>query len=180
MIAEKQDWAHQPTALLREEHDIITRALGILERQARSLDGGNPAARERIAALAEFIREFADRRHHGKEEDVLFAAMVDAGMPRHVGPIGMMLAEHDQGRGYVKAMESPDDRVAAKAARDYATLLSSHIQKENGILFPMAEEVLPPEVRERVAHRFAELEDAAGGAASRASWVARLEALAKE
>ncbi len=180
MIAEKPDWTQHPTSVLREEHDIISRALGILDRHARALESGNTAARERIAGLAEFIREFADRRHHGKEEDVLFAAMVDAGMPRHVGPIGMMLAEHDQGRGYVQAMGSPDDRVAAKGARDYATLLANHIQKENGILFPMAEEMLSPDARAKVAKQFAELEEAAGGLTSRASWVAKLDALASE
>ncbi len=64
------------------------------------------------------------------------------------GPIAVMLAEHDQGRGYVKAMESANERYItgegeaaseiAENARGYVYLLRAHIEKEDKILYPMA------------------------------------------
>ena len=53
----------------------------------------------------DFIRNYADRFHHAKEEDVLFEALVDNGMPQENSPVAAMLMEHDQGRSFVRAME---------------------------------------------------------------------------
>jgi hemerythrin-like domain-containing protein len=178
MIVEKHGFDDQPTGLLRYEHELITRALLLLEREAKALEQGSATARGRLTQLTEFIREFADRRHHGKEEDVLFVAMEEAGLPRDVGPLAMMRLEHDQGRALVRTMVGGDDAAAAKAARDFARLLAGHIQKENGVLYPMAEEMLSPDAIKRMLRRFAEVEEASGGDATRADWVARLDALA--
>lgn len=178
MNGEKRGFEDEPTGLLRHEHELITRALLLLEREAKALEQGTATARGRLTQLTEFIREFADRRHHGKEEDVLFVAMEEAGLPRDAGPLAMMRLEHDQGRALVRTMVSGDDAAAAKAARDFARLLASHIQKENGVLYPMAEQIIPPDAIKRMMRRFAEVEEASGGDTTRADWVARLDALA--
>jgi len=41
-----------------------------------------------------FLKEFADKCHHGKEEGLLFPALIQAGLPEKGGPIGVMLADH--------------------------------------------------------------------------------------
>ena len=48
--------------------------------------------------------------------------------------------------------------IIAEHARGYATLLRGHIEKEDDILYPLAERVLPEEVRSRMieAYRLAE------------------------
>src|SRR3990167_8805692 len=88
-----------------------------------------------------FIKNFVDKCHHGKEEDLLFPAMEEAGIPKKEGPIGMMLMEHDMGRGYVKGMRenisNPEKFIAD--ARGYIELLRQHIEKENNILYQMAD-----------------------------------------
>ena len=101
---------------------------------------------------ADLIKGFADGCHHKKEEGVLFEAMVGAGLPRQGGPIPVMLAEHEQGRAFTRGMRDAANRLAAgngapaadvvNDARGYAALLRQHMQKENGILFPLADQVI--------------------------------------
>ena len=136
------------TEILMHEHVLIMRGVVVLERMAARADAGQAVPAADANAIIEFIRRFADGCHHAKEEGVLFPAMEAAGLPRDGGPIGVMLAEHDQGRAAVKAMaeavsafgSSPAAQGAfAEAASAYATLLTNHIYKENNILFRMAD-----------------------------------------
>src|SRR3990172_13287727 len=132
-----------PTETLRQEHEVILRGLAQLERLGKDLEAGKPLDRDALAWLVDFFRTFADRCHHGKEEQHLFPAMERHGIPREGGPLGVMLVEHDQGRAFIRAMAEGNDREAAEAITGYVTLLRAHIDKENDILFRMAEEVIP-------------------------------------
>src|SRR3970282_658833 len=85
--------ATTPTGVLREEHEVILRALTVLERVGRDLAAGKSVAQETNAWLASFFRPFADRCHHAKEEAHLFPAMAEHGIPKEGGPIGVMLQE---------------------------------------------------------------------------------------
>ena len=111
---------------------------------------------------------FADKCHHGKEEDLLFPRLELKGMPRHGGPIGVMLHEHDQGRAYIREMveaaveySSGDAGAGLKwsgAARNYTALLRNHIEKENQILFVVAERILSDSEQEELAREFEKIE----------------------
>src|SRR5512132_3975875 len=89
---------------LMTEHRLIERALDALVAFADEVRRKSSDEREELGRFVTFIREFADAHHHGKEEDILFAAMVQAGFPKHGGPIAVMLMEHDQGRALVRAL----------------------------------------------------------------------------
>ena len=136
------------TEILMKEHELILRGVAVLERMARRAESGTAVPADDANAMIEFIRKFADGCHHAKEEGVLFPAMEAAGLPRDGGPIGVMLAEHDQGRAAVKAMaeavasfdaSASAQSAFAEAANAYANLLANHIYKENNILFRMAD-----------------------------------------
>ncbi len=145
--------------ILMAEHQQILAAIGALEAFAAEARRGGGSAAE-LGRFVTFIREFADAHHHAKEEDLLFTAMVEAGFPRESGPIGVMLHDHDQGRRLVGVLaelaQAPGPWTGADrerlhaAALGYATLLRGHIQKEDGILYPMAEARLPEALRARV------------------------------
>jgi hemerythrin-like domain-containing protein len=95
------------------------------------------------------LKEFADKCHHAKEEGLLFPALTQAGIPERGGPLGVMLSEHIHGRDLVRKMEDAlgntlDYKKFATASKEYVSLLQSHIEKENSILFPMAERTLDP------------------------------------
>ncbi len=174
--------ATTPTGRLREEHEVILRALGVLERFGRALEAGEAVDREGLAWLQRFFGTFADRCHHGKEEQHLFPALERHGIPREGGPIGVMLQEHEEGRALVRAMAQEDGHRAAEAIRAYAALLRAHIEKENGVLFPMAEQVLPESEQHGLLRAFDAVEEAVAGPGVHErllAELARLEAAAR-
>ncbi|MEN8374385.1 MAG: hemerythrin domain-containing protein [Gemmatimonadota bacterium] len=139
-----------PTQVLRDEHQWI---LAVADVLSSLLD--DPADRldyDRIGECIDFMRLFADACHHGKEEDHLFTALVEQGMPREQGPIAVMLHEHRLGRERVSDMasampgaragDSNDRRRLLQAGRGYVELIRNHILKEDNVLFEMADEVI--------------------------------------
>ncbi len=155
--------ASTATGALRHEHELILRAVTLLERLAPAVAAGAPGARPVLRHLAEFFQTFADRCHHAKEEQHLFPALERRGIPRQGGPVGVMLAEHEQGRRLLAAMTGDDAAAAAEAARAYAVLLRGHIDKENSVLFPMAEHLLTGEEQQAMLRAFEAVEDAVVG-----------------
>lgn len=156
------------TEQLVEEHRLILRMLDQLEQRALCTARGEFCEYGFYLDAVDFIRNFADRFHHAKEEDVLFTALVQNGMPRENSPVAAMLMEHDLGRAFVRGMEEAANRalagdggqdgVIADNAIGYLTLLRNHIAKEDGILYPLAEKVLPERVRPGIAERYAAAE----------------------
>jgi hemerythrin-like domain-containing protein len=153
------------TALLGDEHRIIERVLAVLQKLTtkpveNALDDWKKAL--------DFFSHFADKCHHFKEEQVLFPAMEEHGIPREGGPIGMMLMEHEEGRGYVRAMVAAIRLVETKnevakeilieKAKAYLQLLREHIQKEDEILFRIADDVIPPDEQKALLRSFEEHE----------------------
>lgn len=148
----------EATELLSNEHKDILLALDIMNRicQVLTKDPANvaPGIAEDLAKLHEFLIVFADKSHHGKEENVLFKAMNEAGLPMDEGPLGVMLYEHDEGRSYIRGMGEGLSQMKSQPktaceqfvqnARSYSQLLSQHIDKEDHILYPMANNCLNP------------------------------------
>ena len=143
-----------------DEHRVIERVLCAVEKLATGPVGALDPWKKAI----EFIRGFADQCHHFKEEKVLFPAMEAHGIPNEGGPIGMMLMEHEEGRSYVRSMVAALTLVEAKneaakesllkSARAYCRLLREHIQKEDDILFRMADEVIPADAQRALLASF--------------------------
>lgn len=156
------------TQALRNEHDAILRILDVAEESARRLHAGEAVPAEVLNGLLEFLKLFADRCHHGKEEDLLFPLLEKKGLPRHGGPIGVMLHEHDLGRNLIAQMTSATAAIEtgdglagrqwAEAAAQYAALLRDHIYKENNILFVMAERMLTNAEQQELERAFAKVE----------------------
>ncbi len=153
----------KPTDELREEHEGIRLMLKILEEVCARIASKRPVSEEHLQNTVEFIEIFIDKCHHGKEEDLLFPEMMKAGVPKERGPIGVMLMEHDRGRQFVKQMkESLLNRNLEQAfienARNYIDLLTEHMEKENNVLFPMAENVLSDDQKNALVRGFEKLE----------------------
>ena len=158
----------KPTEQLKEEHQAIKLMLRISEKVCEKLECGEEVNPEHLEQMIEFIRVFADKCHHGKEEDLLFTAMEEAGIPKEGGPIGVMLIEHEKGRDYVRGMceavakYKAGDRKASSAivenARNYIVLLTQHIDKEDNILYPMADMHLSEERQKELLGEFERVE----------------------
>jgi hemerythrin-like domain-containing protein len=145
------------TQVMVDEHRLILRMITLLEHNTALLEAGRFRNWQFFLDAVDFIRNYADRFHHAKEEDILFVALVGNGMPEKRSPIEAMHLEHEQGRAHVRAMEDAAQKalagelgqaaVIAAQARAYAALLRGHIDKEDTILYPLAERVLPEAVR---------------------------------
>jgi hemerythrin-like domain-containing protein len=157
-----------PIEMLMHEHRVIEQVLDALDRTAAGLRAGSSVARGDLGRFIEFLRGFADACHHGKEEDILFAAMAAKGMPVETGPLAVMLHEHEQGRRLIRIladaaggageMAEAERARAADAAIAYTGMLRAHIQKEDQVIYPMAQRLLPPAEWVRIAAAFAEFE----------------------
>ena len=156
-----------PIETLMQEHRAIERVLDALCVFASAAASGGDADPADLPRFVDFIRELADRKHHAKEETILFVAMTDNGFPREAGPIAVMLHEHEVGRALVaqlvpiapRAAWTDDDRaVIARVATEFSDMLRAHIQKEDNILYTMARDHLPAEVMADVAERVAAVE----------------------
>lgn len=153
-----------PIATLMNEHRTIERVLDALDAWTARVVAERVDDRPGLARYARFLREFADARHHGKEEDLLFAAMVEHGFSRAHGPLAVMLHEHGLGRaltatlGQLAAQLGPwtdgDRAELERAVGGYGELLRQHIDKEDQVLYPMAQARLPAAVMAGLAQRF--------------------------
>jgi len=86
------------------------------------------------------------RRHIAMEEEVLFPALESAAGMGGAGPTAVMRMEHKQMQGLLEqidaAMESDDAEQALDIGDTLLMLIQQHNIKEEGMLYPMAENVL--------------------------------------
>lgn len=156
------------TQVMSDEHQLILRMIALVENNTALMEQGKFRDWQFFLDAVDFIRSYADRFHHAKEEDVLFIALIDNGMPEKQSPIEAMHMEHDQGRAFVRALETAAQQalagepgqmpLIAENAKGYAALLRGHIDKEDQILYPLAERVLPTEVRAGMLQAYGEAE----------------------
>ncbi len=157
-----------PIHQLMEDHEIILEVLQEVEQLALKLQNGGEILPEKWKNFINFVRQFADGIHHAKEEEFLFPALRSAGLSVEGGPIGCMLHEHKMGRyligelerGLQRGGENPMEarEKILQNARGYIDLLRSHIQKENQVLFVMAERLLSLSDKQKLKEAFQTLD----------------------
>ncbi|MFT4145164.1 MAG: hemerythrin domain-containing protein [Mobilitalea sp.] len=147
--------------LMVEEHTYILRMLEVVRKACYGILKGEEIQYEDFSKMTDFIRNYADAHHHGKEEKLLFNEMVT-----HLGPLGNklithgMLVEHDMGRLYIQEMNEALLRVKSgdevskldviANAISYTHLLKRHIEKEDSVVYTFAERQLAPEILSKV------------------------------
>jgi hemerythrin-like domain-containing protein len=156
----------RPTEDLMNEHRVIERMLKVVSKAADRMENGLQVDKELFVGAADFFKNFADRCHHGKEEKLLFEKMMERGVSGEVGPIAVMLREHQDGRAHVKRiadlsaskLDKKNSKELIRHTRGYVDLLSQHIQKEDKILYPMADQLLYSEDQEELEKGFERVE----------------------
>lgn len=156
------------TQQLKDEHEGIKVMLSILEQISRQLEVIGSLNKEHFEGIIEFLKVFVDKCHHGKEEDLLFPALMAVGVPKE-GPIAVMLYEHEMGRNYIMAMSKAyaeylaGDKSSSKDiiqnVHGYISLLREHIDKENDVLFVLADSRLPKKKQEELFEGFETIEE---------------------
>ncbi len=156
------------TQQLKDEHEGVKIMLSIIEQVCRQLEAVGSLNEGHFEGILEFLKVFVDKCHHGKEEDLLFPALIAVGVPKE-GPIAVMLHEHEIGRNYVKAISEAyaiymaGDKFSSKDimqnAYGYISLLKDHIEKENNVLFVMADSHLSDKIQDELFEGFEKIEE---------------------
>ena len=157
-----------PIEELEAEHRFIHKMVAGMSVLAEQLEGGEAVDVSLLESIVVFLRTFADRCHHGKEENFLFPALIRRGVPSHGCPIGGLTMEHQKGRvmvgeladairGYA-AGEPPARENLIKRLRALVAFYPSHIWKEDYLLFPLAGKVLTPEDQQELRDKFVTVE----------------------
>jgi len=156
------------TEQLRDEHEGVKVMLTILGRVCSHVEATGNLNVSHFEGILEFLKIFVDKCHHGKEEELLFPALERAGVSKN-GPISVMLHEHQIGREYVKAMSEaltgyePGSTTSAqniiRNVQGYISLLTDHIEKENNVLFVMADNRLSEKEQDELFQGFERIEE---------------------
>ena len=150
------------TERLVEEHRLIKRLINVLERAVNKLKNNEEVAPAVFKQAVDFIRNFADKFHHAKEEDLLFKDLCSDEVEMHCNPTEQMRYEHDLGRGFVKgmieALDKEDRNKLIENEREYCGLLRDHIYKEDNILYTMADESLSDKTQKSLVIKFKKIE----------------------
>ena len=124
-----------PIKLLVDEHVLIKRVLALIPRITETLDLKLKEHKQLVIDITDFIRNYADKYHHSKEEDILFV-----GFHTTFDIIEVMIGDHILSRKYVsemlKAVDTENTELAKENLLNYCNLLTEHIQKEDNILYP--------------------------------------------
>jgi hemerythrin-like domain-containing protein len=124
-----------PMQKLVNEHTLIKRWVAMIPEVIKNLDVESEEGRQLVIDGIEFIRSYADKYHHAKEEEVLFKCF-DEGLDI----IKTMCEDHETGRAHVRAMlvalDKRDKKAVSEHLQAYQELLSEHIKKEDEILYP--------------------------------------------
>lgn len=148
---------------LRKEHESILYVLNIMDRMFSSNTKTDESLLGYYDEVVYFLKIFADKCHHGKEENYLFPQLVQHGAAQEGGPVGVMLQEHAQGRTFIAmmsaALEYKNLEEFNSAASQYQELLRKHIEKENSVLFVMADRVLDEAAQDELFEKFEQHEE---------------------
>jgi hemerythrin-like domain-containing protein len=148
------------TNLLIQDHKVILRALDVLEHMAERVENDKPVDAGDVMTILGVLRGFADNHHQTKEESALFPEMMKTAA--HKGALDRMIFEHDQERSLVEGLEDALRTRKGKEfvhfARSLLGILRTHIQKEEQILFPIADEILTVEQDECVCKQLNQFE----------------------
>ena len=137
----------QSRALLMIEHRLIERMIALIKKKTRHIESTNQVNPLFIDTVVDFIRIYADRTHHGKEEDILFRDLAKKQMSdQDQRVMDELVEEHVLGRKTTKELiranaqfrdgEKSSLSVIVAKLRDLAVFYPKHIEKEDKIFFP--------------------------------------------
>ncbi|MBI4335364.1 MAG: hemerythrin domain-containing protein [Candidatus Omnitrophica bacterium] len=150
-----------PMKKLVDEHVIIKKWVALIPKVIENLDVETEEGRELILNGIDFIRSYADKFHHAKEEEILFKYF-DEGLDI----LKVIHEDHETARGHAKAVleaiDKKDNKEIAEHLKAYHDLLSEHIKKEDEILYPWMDRNLSTSQIGELFAKFNEADDRIG------------------
>lgn len=129
------------------EHRLIERMITLVQQKLNQIESTNQVDPLFIDTVVDFIRIYADRTHHGKEEDILFKRLENKQLPDQDRRImDELLDEHVLGRKTTKELVEANAQYRVGEKTALAVIVSKlkrlvdfypkHIEKEDKVFFP--------------------------------------------
>ncbi len=155
-----------PITTLFREHQNIIRLIHFSGEISELYKSGEKKYLEIMSELLNFFKNYADKYHHRKEEDLLFPKMCEKSELLADGMVKEMLENHADFRILVgeirEALEKKKYDEANRFLHEYGESLLNHIAVENGELFHTAEELFSEEELEYIYFRFEDIDNEIG------------------
>lgn len=146
-----------PVKKLVDEHTHIKKLLSSLPSLTVMLRHDPDEGKLLLRRAIDFIRSYADRFHHAKEEEILFAYFDE-----NAEIFQVMHQDHETARGHVaaitEALENSDNDTVVKRFEAYTALLTEHIRKEDEVLYPWIDRNLTMSQVGELYSRFGEVD----------------------
>jgi hemerythrin-like domain-containing protein len=160
------------TEALEQEHKVIQKAVAVMAQIVTQLEFRHAVSAEVLRDLLQFMREFSDQCHHGKEESFFFPYLESKGVPSTGCPLATLKSEHVRSRRLLGDLNSAAAAYINDAEKGRLTLIQllqslvalypAHIWKEDYLLFPMADKILAESEQELLLSQFAKAEEDLG------------------
>ena len=159
----------KPRGPLMIEHRLIEKMLKVVEKEITRINKDGAVDTAFIDAMVDFIRTYADRTHHGKEEDILFKELEHKNLNNN-DRAGMkeLIDEHIRARQAVRELIAANnsyrngDSKGIEVIKDKLTFLvhfyPEHIQKEDKVFFPNTERYFTGEELDKMLEDFREFD----------------------
>jgi hemerythrin-like domain-containing protein len=157
----------KPTENLSKEHSDILELLGIMSRISKNIISNKVFYTSDIEEIIDFLKHFIEKSHHKKEE-VFYPILSGVDHLKDKEELSVMLYEHVLARNYLKDINSCvinckignsfSQELLAESMMKYVVLLKGHINKEEKIIFPMADKVLNDTQQKEVYSQFEKIE----------------------
>lgn len=159
----------QPIGPLMWEHRTIERVIRVFKDQILHMQQENAIDVAFIDAAVDFIRTYADRTHHGKEEAILFRDLANKELSEeHARIMAELIEEHRFARATTRNLVEARDRYVRGDPvplgefithfRTLSDFYPQHIEKEDRHFFYPAMEYFSDEEREAMLREFYEFD----------------------
>ncbi|RPI35027.1 MAG: cation-binding protein [Nitrospiraceae bacterium] len=159
----------QARASLMIEHRLIERMIYVINRKLKLVEQTKEVDPFFLDLAVDFIRTYADRTHHGKEEDILFKKLESKNLSNADRQVmNELIEEHALGRKTTKALadanlqyRNGNDSALALITAQLRTLVGfypKHIEKEDKVFFPASRTYMTDEEDQTMLAEFMEFD----------------------
>jgi len=157
-----------PTENLINEHKKINELLDIMSKIALKIKSKDVFYPNDVEEVVKYLINIIENSHHGKEDDVFYPELISSGIPKETAPLSIVNYEHLISVNYLKDISSCvvnckigndfSGELLADSLTNYVIAIKNHIQREEEIVFPIANEVFSIEKQNEILQRFEVIE----------------------
>ncbi len=150
------------------EHRLIEEMVEIIKQKTEQMKSTKAIDAVFVDATVDFIRTYADKTHHGKEEDILFRECAKKSMSEEdMKLMNELIKDHTFSRKIVGELEearinylkgNDTFNIVIEKLYTIATFYPQHIEKEDKVFFPHSDEYFTEEERQAMLKEFQEFD----------------------